>query len=623
MAGRFSVEAVFKAVDKITAPVRRIQNRVGKMARSMTRNLRKVDRVMKKVTSGIKRGARVAAIGFGILAAAMVPVISAGVGFEQAITNVGAVSLKTRDQIAPLEKMALQLGRTTKFTATQAANAMEVLARAGFKTNEILSATPAILAAAAASGLEIAEVANHVSNVLKGMGLEASSAAMVADVLALAASKTNSTIGSLGDSLSKVASTARQLKIPLQDTVAAVALLQDVGLDSSVAGTAFNVMLTKMAAPTAGMQKKMKRLGITFKDAKGNMLALPKVIEQLNIASKKVGGNFDKVAFFAELVGLRGQKAAANLADLFESGKLSTLTYELTQAEGAAKKMADIRMDTTLGSWLLLKSAVDAVKIRIFEMESGPLRDVIDTTTEWVGANEKLIAVKVSGFIKKLSGFLRAVIKHRKGILRVIVAIGAFVTVLKTLIAVMTVVNLAMAANPLVLIALAVIAVVTAVILAIKYFNKLHISLKIAFAVFMYLMGPIGWFILAATLIVKNWKPIKNFFLGLWGGITKGFNIMIEKIMAGVDRIKSGLKFVMDVGGKVGDFLGLGQDDSREESGGFQSQVVSPQERAIHSLEEKRSVSSAEVTIKDSTGRAEVTKGKLGGGLKLIPSGGW
>src|SRR5690606_21107227 len=164
-------------------------------------------------------------------------------------------------------------------------------------------------------GLEMAEVSNHVSNVLKGMGLEASQATRVADVLALASARTNSSIGSLGESMKNVASTARQFNIPLEDVVAGVALLQDVGLDASVAGSAMNVMLTQMAAPTDSLKKKMQQWGVTFKDAKGNMLPFQDVLANISLAAQKAGGNMDQVAFIAELVGMRGEKAASNLSN--------------------------------------------------------------------------------------------------------------------------------------------------------------------------------------------------------------------------------------------------------------------------------------------------------------------
>jgi len=560
MASRFSVEAVFKAIDKVTAPVTRMQNRVGKLTRSMRNNFSKLNRVVNRFGQGIKKGAIAVTAALVLTSGAMASVISTGAEFEQAITNVGAVSLKTRDQIQPLEKLALELGRTTKFTATQAAAAMEIMSRAGFKTNEILTATPAVLAAAAASGLEIAEVADVVSNALKGMGLEATQAANVADILALASSRTNSSIGSLGESLKNVASTAKQLDVPLTDAVAAIALLQDVGLDASVAGSAFNVMLTKMAAPTAGIVKKMKKFGISFKDAKGNMLPLQKVLEQLNKASSKVGGNFDKVAFLAELVGLRGQKAAANLGDLFESGKLNTLTKELENAAGSANKMAEIRMDTFQGSMLLLGSAVDAVKVRIFGLNEGPLKGIIDNMTKWVSANEELIASSIGGFLTMVIENFGTIASAIGDVAIGIGSIFALSVALKAVAAVLGVINLIMAANPIVLGILAAVA--------------------------------------AVALLSGALDPVLEVLSDIGSGIAKAFSAV----------------------GTLGGLFGFGGDD-QEGKPQPAPQMVSPQERVARSIEEKRSTSTAEVTIKDDTGRAEITSGKMGAGVNLTQSG--
>lgn len=565
MAGRFSVEAVFKAVDRVTAPVSRMQNRVGKFTRSMNRGLTRLNTTVNKIGAGLKRAGAVMALTLGLVGGALGNVINTGADFEQAITDVGAVSLQTRDQIKPLEDLALKLGATTKFTATQSANAMEIMSRAGFKTNEILAATPAVLSAAAASGLEIAEVANVVSNALKGMGLEATEAGKVADILALASARTNSSIGSLGESLKNVASTAKQLDIPLTDTVASIALLQDVGLDASVAGSAFNVMLTKMAAPSAGMIKKMRRLGITFKDANGNMLPLQKVLEQLNTASKKVGGNFDKVAFLAELVGLRGQKAAANLGDLFETGKLETLIEELENAKGKAEEMAKIRMKTLQGSLTLLGSAIDAVKVKAFGLESGPLKGVVDRMTAWVSANEDLIATRIGDFLGMILDNLSNIVDWIK---KIGIALGvfiAFTTVLKTLVLTMTAVNLVMAANPIGLMVVAVAALSAGIVYLINKFNLLEKAA--AFFSDIPVIGDIGKFI----------------------------------------------------GNKAFDLFG---DDDEDRQGATGPQIVSPQERTARSIEENTTVQKSEITLKAEPGTsAEQTGGNMGSGLKLQSSG--
>ncbi len=401
MAGRFSIEAIFKATDRFTRPIAKMESRLDRFARRGLRGLSAMDKYASKLSSGMKTlgsALAAAAVPAGLLA---YNIGKTGADFEQAITNVGAVGLQTRDQIASLEKKALDLGATTQFTATQAAEAMEIMARAGFKNEEILSGVGGVLDAAAASGLEMAEVANHVSNVLKGMGLQATDAARVADVLALASSRTNSSIGSLGESMKNLAPVARQLNVPLEQAVASVALLQDVGLDASEAGTATATMLTKLTKPIPEVAKRMKQLGIAFKDSAGNALPLPQILGQFDKAAKKSGGNMEVVAFFADLVGLRGQKAALNLKDMFTSGKLSTLVDELEKAEGSAKKMAALRLDSFQGDLTLLGSAVDAVKIKLYNLEASPLRDVAKAITSWVSENQEGI---VSGANNALSG---------------------------------------------------------------------------------------------------------------------------------------------------------------------------------------------------------------------------
>lgn len=573
MANRFSIEAVFRAIDRVTAPVSKMQRRVRKFTRSMTRGLRTVNRAVSKVAGGLKRMGIIGGAALLSMVFAFGNVLAAGADFEQAITNVGAVTLQTRKEIEPLEKLALELGRTTKFTATQSADAMQIMARAGFKANEILSATPAVLAAAAASSLEIAEVAAVVSNALKGMGLETKEAARVADVLALASAKTKSTIGTLGESLKNVASTARQLGIPLEETIAAIALLQDVGLDASVAGSAFNVMLTKMAAPTKGMQRQMRRLGISFKDAKGDMKPLEIVLLELDKAAQQVGGNFDQVAFLAELVGLRGQKAAANLSKLAKEGRLGELTEQLKKAEGVAKKMAAIRMNTVRGSLLLLTSAVDAVKVKMFGLQRGPLKDVIDGMTKWVGINEDLIAGNVADFLGTLIQNLSNIWKWVKRIGIGLAVFFTFAAIVKTATIAVTAFNLAMMLNPMVLATIGVIALtsaLTALLLELDLIQKIG--------------GKVGEFVFEVTNLLGAHDIVDT-----------------NNILPSVEeKLLLRQKF-------------LAKRDA---------QMVSPQERVARSIEEQRTTTSAEIklTAGENT-KAELVKGKLGTNLTLEPSG--
>ena len=200
---------------------------------------------------------------------------------------------------------------------------MEVLARAGFNTTQIIDTVPSVLNAASASGLEIAEVARHVGSTLKGMGLEMNQASRVANVFGLVSSMSNTTIGTLGESMSTLSSTAKTAGLSLEEATVGVALLQDVGIPASKAGTSLVSMFTKMATPSTKATKMMRKLGISFKDAKGDMLTFEGVMEQFSKASKQIPGNLDKIAFFNELVGSYGAKAAISLADMYDTGRVS------------------------------------------------------------------------------------------------------------------------------------------------------------------------------------------------------------------------------------------------------------------------------------------------------------
>lgn len=519
MAGRFSVEAIFTAVDRMSKPVARMEGRVARMSRSMAKNLGAVNAVTSKIAGGLRRVGVAAAAGGFIAGAAIKNVVDSGAAFEQAITNVGAVSLRARDEIAALEKKALELGASTKFTATEVAQGMELMAKAGFSDPAILGGIEGVLAAAAAGGIEIAETANIVSNVLKGMGLDVErDAGRVADVLAVASSKTNSSIGSIGESMKNVSAVAKQFGISFKDTVTSVALLQDVGLDASTAGSAFATMLTKMAKPSKALQRQMDEMGVSFRKSNGDMKALPVVLSEISKAAKESGGNMDTAAFFADLVGLRGQKAAISLKNLAESGKFAELSKALKDVKGKAAEMAGIRMDTFTGDMLKFGAAADAVKITLFDMEKGPLRGLIQGMTKWIDKNKEVITSGILEFIQSLVDNGPAIAKWASIIARGVGAFLAVAAAVKVASVAAAAFNFIVAANPFVLFALAVIAAV-ALIVAFwpeisAFFTRMWEGIK---EIGGSIVGSIG------DLLTAAWEPIKaflvaagEFYVGIW-----------------------------------------------------------------------------------------------------------
>jgi TP901 family phage tail tape measure protein len=444
---KFSVEAIFSAVDRITPGLNRIGRGLDKVSGGINKRLGQLDRFNNKLVGGFTKTATAIgaiALPLGFLGGKM---ISTGAQFEQAITDVGAAWMLTRDQIAPLEKLAIDLGSTTKFTATEAANAMELMAKSGFNMGEVMAGVGGVLDAASASGEGIAETADHVSSIMKGMGLNAKDAfgpwasqtQRVADVLAAVSIETKSSIGSLGESMKNVAPVARQLKIPLEDVVMAVGLLQDVGLDASEAGTATATMLTKLAKPSDEVAAKMKAMGLAFQDSLGNALPLRDILGQFAVAAKESGGNMDALAFFADLVGLRGQKAALNLQEMLVTGKFDALAESMKNVHGRASQVANLKMNTALGDWEKFTSALDGVQTKIFNLESGPLRRIIQRMTSWVEVNEQLIisktgewAEKIFNAIDKIANNLPTILYYAEMVGKALLAWAAFTIVAKT-----------------------------------------------------------------------------------------------------------------------------------------------------------------------------------------------
>src|SRR5690606_8094481 len=175
------------------------------------------------------------------------------------------------------------------------------------------------------------------------------------------------------------------------------------------------------------------------KDAHGNMRSFPELLAIISDEAAKSGGNMDRVAYLADLVGLRGQKAATNLAKLFDSGKVASLTDELNKAAGSAQKMAELRMDNLKGDLTLLESAVDGVKVALFNMESGALREVVQGWTKWVDANKDLITSKAGEYMVWLR-------KNQEDIVKWLKRIGYVLAVFYTMSSIVKVATLALAA---------------------------------------------------------------------------------------------------------------------------------------------------------------------------------
>jgi TP901 family phage tail tape measure protein len=333
--------------------------------------------------------------------------IQASADFEQAAAQVKAVSGATAEEIAELSKQGRQLGRDTQFTATQVVNAQEMMARAGFKTEEILKSMPGLLDMTAAEGMDLATATDIAASALRGFQLDAGQMGRVSDVLAKASAASNSSISSLGESMKMVAPIAAGLNIPLEETAAMIGVMSDVGIKGSEAGTALRAALVRLSKEPKATAKALETLGVATRDVKGNLRTIPTLMQDM--ARKMAGmGDADKTKFFAETFGTEAVSGMMAVMDAAGTGKLQEFTEELYKSSGAAAEMAAIMNDTAQGAMKRLSSAWESLNIDAGNAVLPAFADIIEKLASSIGwLSEK--AQKFPAVTKAVTGFVVAI----------------------------------------------------------------------------------------------------------------------------------------------------------------------------------------------------------------------
>ncbi|MCT1575702.1 phage tail tape measure protein [Oceanobacillus kimchii] len=332
--------------------------------------------------------------------------LKSGMDFEEGMSKVQALTGSTANDMSALEEQAKELGSTTRFSATEAAEGMAFLGMAGWDTQQILAGMPGLLDLAASSGMELGRAADITSNIMSGFAIEADEAGRVSDVLAYAASNANTNVEQMGDAMSYLAPVANTLGWGLEESAAAVMAMSDAGIQGQKAGTAFATSLQRLAKPTSEMNTVMKDLGISFFDAEGAMLPLPELIEELEGATS--GMTSEQEA--ATLSTLFGAEAYKNWATVLEagSGTLDENTKALENSEGAAADMAETMNDNAKGSMIEFKSALEGASIAMTEHVLPAVTDGIEKATELARGFGELDDETQKNIIK-MAGFAAAI----------------------------------------------------------------------------------------------------------------------------------------------------------------------------------------------------------------------
>ena len=336
----------------------------------------------KNFSRGIDSMATVAAAGIaaitGAIAGASTYAMSVGASFESGMSSVAAISGVTGEELKKLEDTAKELGAKTKFSASEAANAMTNLAAAGFNTSEIISAVPGLMNLAAASGEDLASSTDIAASTLRGFGLDASKTAHVADVLAENANRTNAAVADTGEAMKYIAPVAKAMGISFEETSAAIGIMANSGIKGSQAGTTLRGALTRLVKPTDDMVSTMEDLGVEFFDAQGNMKPLKGIIKELEKGTKELTSQQKNQA----LTTLFGQEALSGMLSLVDGGadQLEDLTQSYIDCDGSAQAMADTMNDNLAGQFTILGSSLEGLGIAAYEKFESPMKEAVDAS---------------------------------------------------------------------------------------------------------------------------------------------------------------------------------------------------------------------------------------------------
>lgn len=485
---------------------------------------------------------------------AMMPATAAVVGlgtaavkttadFDEAMSKVAAISGATGDDFEKLREKAREMGSTTKFSASEAAEAMTYMAMAGWKTDDMLSGIEGIMNLAAASGESLQTTSDIVTDAMTALGMsvnetsivmkdglevEVSNTARFADVLAAASANANTNVSMMGESFQYVAPVAGALGFNVEDVATALGLMANSGIKASSAGTALRTMFTNMANPTDKMKIAMDALGVSLDDGEGNMKSLAEIMQdlragfgELKISEEEFNNSLSmldsqleaneisqedydesiralienaygaegamKAQYAAMLAGKTGMSGLLAIVNATEED-FTSLSDAIYNSNGSAEEMANVMQDNLNGQLTILKSQLQELAIQFGDILVPIIRKVVSVVqnlTDKLNAMDpqtKETIVKIAAVVAAVGPVLIIIGKLVSGIGAVIQVMGLIV------------------ANPIVLVIAAIIA--------------------------------------AIVLLIANWDTVKEKATELWSHITEKFEAIKEAVTGKITEMK-------------------------------------------------------------------------------------
>ena len=344
--------------------------------------------------------------------AASAAAVNVGMNFESSMSQVAATMgiTSAAEEFDILSKAAKDMGESTKFSASQAGEALNYLALAGYDTQEMADTLPTVLNLAAAGGLDLASASDMVTDAMSALGMKTSDANKMVDQMAKTASSTNTSVGQLGEGILTIGATAKTVKGGTAELNTALGILANNGIKGAEGGTHLRNVILSLQNPTDGAAKTMEKLGVQTYDSEGNMRSLNDILGDLN---KSMDGmtSAEKANIIATIFN-KTDLASVN-ALLANTGDTWTdLQIAIENSGGAAQQMADTQLDNLKGQLTILKSAVEGFAISIGDALMPMIKNIvakIQSFVDWLNnldEGTRQVIVKIGLFVAALGPFL-------------------------------------------------------------------------------------------------------------------------------------------------------------------------------------------------------------------------
>ncbi len=333
-------------------------------------------------------GTKLLPVSMGIAAIGTLAV-KTGADFDSAMSKVASISGATGSEMDALRDKAREMGSKTKFSASEAADAMSYMAMAGWKTSDMLNGIEGIMNLAAASGEDLATTSDIVTDALTAFGLKAEDSGHFADILAAASSNANTNVSMMGETFKYAAPVLGSLGYSAEDSAIAIGLMANAGIKSSQAGTALRGAVVSLAKPTDTVSAAMEQYGISLVDSSGKMYSLRELMEQLR---QKLGGlsEAEQAQAAASLFGreaMSGMLAIINASPAdFEklTNAVDTCSDTVDGYNGTTEKMAATMQDNLAGQLTILKSQLEELAISFSDILMPTIRSIVSRIQELV-----------------------------------------------------------------------------------------------------------------------------------------------------------------------------------------------------------------------------------------------